>query len=487
MTRNLDATPIPGHDARLDRQSHATVDDKMCHVDRVKLLQDGSKCNIAGVHDRQPHPADSAHKFLPTMSAPQPEKGAKPEAVSKAESLLLNHSAKPEERLKAASELVHQGVHSLKVTDDKGHESTLRLDSSKMGNREMVHVFVKDGKHEKVALRGNLTDHGMEEQRDVKGKHVGMEGKGAEAFKHMHAVDGTPQKEAPVPPRKGPEQHDAPPVPPRKAPDQHDAPPLPPRRQELHTPPNKPPQDQGKDAPLPPRKAPEQHDPADAPKPAPKPAPVQDERRRQQDVAPKPDKPDGADQSFFPGKRPDVKPDSGVHVTSLAERNSFYKHQTTPVDCSAVSMGEALSHHRLGRPLTDSETVQMRRLAGVTEHGYRGSLDTMAHQMERTGLNAKAYEYSSNFSEKGMADLNRELAAGHSAVARVINTHTGNPHYIYIAGRDGNGNYIVGDPDRKNNGQYVPRAGRVVNHDKPMSAQELYTMMRGRNGFVAAW
>lgn len=93
MTRNLDATPIPGHDARLDRQSHATVDDRMCHVDRVKLLQDGSKCNIAGVHDRQPHPADSAHKFLPTMAAPQPEKGAKPEAVSKAESLLLNHSA----------------------------------------------------------------------------------------------------------------------------------------------------------------------------------------------------------------------------------------------------------------------------------------------------------------------------------------------------------------------------------------------------------
>jgi hypothetical protein len=422
-------------------------------------LQDGSKCNIAGVHDRQPHLADSANKYLPTISTLQAERDTKPEAVNKAQALLLNHSAKPEERLRAASELVHQGVHSLKVTDDKGRESTLRLDSSKMGNREMVHVFVKDGKHEKVALRGNLTDNGVEEQRDVKGKHVGLEGKGAEAFKHMHA-DGTPQKDAPVPPRKAPEQHDAP-LPPRKAPEQHDAP-LPPRKApEQH------------DAPLPPRKAPEQHDPVDAPKLAPKPAP-------------KPDS-DGADQSFFPGKRPDVKPDSGVHVTSLAERNTFYKHQTTPVDCSAVSMGEAYSHHRLGRPLTDSETVQMRRLAGVTQHGYRGSLDTMAHQMETTGLKAKAYEYSGNFNEKGMADLNRELAAGHSAVARVINTHTGNPHYIYIAGRDGNGNYIVGDPDRKNNGQYVPRAGRVVNHDKPMSAQELYTMMRGRNGFVAAW
>lgn len=433
MTRNLDATPIPGHDARLDRQSHAPVDDKMCHVDRVKLLQDGSKCNVAGVHDREPRLADSAQKFLPPFSALPAEKGTKPEAVSKAEALLLNHSAKPEERIRAASDLVHQGVHSLKVTDDKGHESTLRLDSSKMGNREMVHVFVKDGKHEKVALRGNLTVNGVEEQRDVKGKHVGLEGKGAEAFKHMHA-EGTPQKDAPVLPRKAPEQQDAP---------------------------------------LAPRKAPQHHDPADAPKLAPK-------------SAPKPDS-DGADQSFFPGKRPDVKPDSGVHVTSLAERNTFYKHQTTPVDCSAVSMGEALSHHRLGRPLTDSETVHMRRLAGVTQHGYRGSLDNMAQQMETTGLKAKAYEYSGNFNEKGMADLNRELAAGHSAVARVINTHTGNPHYIYIAGRDGNGNYIVGDPDRKNNGQYVPRAGRVVNHDKPMSAQELYTMMRGRNGFVAAW
>lgn len=99
----------------------------------------------------------------------------------------------------------------------------------------------------------------------------------------------------------------------------------------------------------------------------------------------------------------------------------------------------------------------------------------MAHQIESTGLQAKPYEYQ-QFNEQGMVDLNGELAQGHSAVARVINPHTGNPHYIYIAGRNADGQYILGDPDRKN-----------LAHNEPVSAEVLYKMMSGRDGFVAGW
>ncbi|MEZ4534443.1 MAG: hypothetical protein R3D26_05445 [Cyanobacteriota/Melainabacteria group bacterium] len=55
---------------------------------------------------------------------------------------------------------------------------------------------------------------------------------------------------------------------------------------------------------------------------------------------------------------------------------------------------------------------------------------------------------------------NAELDKGHTAVARVQNDRTGNSHYIYVAGRDNDGNYIIGDPDRrnKNKGKYKPRA-----------------------------
>lgn len=182
-----------------------------------------------------------------------------------------------------------------------------------------------------------------------------------------------------------------------------------------------------------------------------------------------------ADQSFFPGQRPDAT-DNSHSVRQLADRSSFYRHQNDAVSCSAFSMAMMYSDHKLGRPVNDSEAYKFKQLAGVTSHGYRGSLADMGRQLESAGLHAKPYEYANNFNERGMADLNRELAAGHSAVARVINPHTGNPHYIYIAGRDSSGRYIVGDPDRKN----------LANH-QPVSAERLYSMMRGRNGFVAGW
>lgn len=139
-------------------------------------------------------------------------------------------------------------------------------------------------------------------------------------------------------------------------------------------------------------------------------------------------------------------------------------------------MAMMYADHKLGRPVTDEEADKFKRIAGLTPTtGYRGTLVDMAHQIESTGLHAKPYQYE-QFNELAMNDLNRELALGHSAVGRVINPHTGNPHYIYIAGRNADGMYILGDPDRKN-----------VAHNEPVAAEQLCKMMSGRDGFVAGW
>ncbi|MGD9679846.1 MAG: nitrous oxide reductase family maturation protein NosD [Candidatus Obscuribacterales bacterium] len=174
---------------------------------------------------------------------------------------------------------------------------------------------------------------------------------------------------------------------------------------------------------------------------------------------------------------PAVVPDPGAGVTrSNTERASFYRHQDDGVSCSAFSMAMMASDHLLGRPVSyGKEARSFKVLAGVTSHGYRGSLETMARQLRTTGLEARAYEYDT-FGKQGMTDLNAELDKGHSAVARVRNPHTGNAHYIYIAGRTADGKYIIGDPDRHNR-----------SHMEPVTAKHLYSMMSHRNGFVAGW
>ena len=138
----------------------------------------------------------------------------------------------------------------------------------------------------------------------------------------------------------------------------------------------------------------------------------------------------------------------------------------------------AVADHRLGRPIVHGrESQALKDLTKTNGIGYRGTLDTLAGQVRQTGLEAKAYSYGmGNVGEQAMRDLNRELDKGHSAIAKVINPHTGNPHYIYIAGRDANGKYSLGDPDRKN-----------TQHFKPVSQQYLQRMMQPRDGFVATW
>lgn len=168
----------------------------------------------------------------------------------------------------------------------------------------------------------------------------------------------------------------------------------------------------------------------------------------------------------------------GASPADMLDRSRFYTHQTNGWSCSAVALAMMHANEVSGHPPSPGEVQHFEQVTGTTSHGYRGSLSDMAAQARSQGMEAKAYQYG-QFGSQGMNDLDRELAQGHSAVARIINPHTGNPHYIYIAGRDRNGNYEIGDPDRKNNANF--------GHDKPISRAHLLNMMSGRDGFVAGW
>jgi hypothetical protein len=166
----------------------------------------------------------------------------------------------------------------------------------------------------------------------------------------------------------------------------------------------------------------------------------------------------------------------GRSVCQIDDLKRFYLHQDDGLSCSAFSMGMLYSDQVLGRPLEyGEETEAMKKLAGVTKHGYRGNLESIACKLRKKGLQAKAFHYK-HFDQYAVSDLNRQLDEGHSAVARVINPHTNNRHYIYIAGRNAAGDYIIGDPDRKN-----------ADHFQPVKSAHLLSMMSGRDGFVAGW
>jgi len=141
-------------------------------------------------------------------------------------------------------------------------------------------------------------------------------------------------------------------------------------------------------------------------------------------------------------------------------------------------MAMMASDWNTGRPPSNSESSHWKQIAGTIGQGYRGSLNQVASNLRQgiPDLHTKVYNYGmGKVGNQAMEDLNRELAQGHTAVAKVINPHTGNAHYIYIAGRSSDGGYVLGDPDRKNP------------HQQPISGDRLKHMMSRRDGFVAGW
>lgn len=161
---------------------------------------------------------------------------------------------------------------------------------------------------------------------------------------------------------------------------------------------------------------------------------------------------------------------------SIDDLKRFYKAQDDGVSCSAFSMAMLYSDQFSGSPVEYGKAAQsFKQLAGTIGRGYRGDLQSMADKLQSLGLNAKAFSYKT-VDEQTLKDLDKELGAGHSAVGHVKNPHTGNGHYIFIAGKTEDGKYIIGDPDKAN-----------TSHFQPVTAKALLKMLAPKDGFVSGW
>ncbi len=161
-------------------------------------------------------------------------------------------------------------------------------------------------------------------------------------------------------------------------------------------------------------------------------------------------------------------------------RERFYAHQRDGKSCGSTSLAMMEADFKTGRPPSANELQRLEDQTGTTRAGrFPGSVEDMAHfGRNLSGLQTKAYTYRAG-DIREIHDLDQELAQGHGALIRIRNPHTGNPHWIYCAGKDKSGNYIVGDPDRHNNDAF--------GHDRPLTQEHLWSMMRHRDGFVAGW
>jgi hypothetical protein len=82
----------------------------------------------------------------------------------------------------------------LDTTMQDGSKASLRLDSTKAGSKEMVHVFVNKGNRENVALRGNFDESGALSKQQNNGKTYSYEGKGQKDLSRMSFKPGnTPE------------------------------------------------------------------------------------------------------------------------------------------------------------------------------------------------------------------------------------------------------------------------------------------------------
>jgi hypothetical protein len=169
---------------------------------------------------------------------------------------------------------------------------------------------------------------------------------------------------------------------------------------------------------------------------------------------------------------PDREADATHHPVSGNSRDTLYTRQFSATTCMPTALAMAEAQFKTGTRPSPQHVGQLAEMTGTVNQGYRRGLDGVKHDSERLGMHAEVHSHS-------MDELDGQLNQGRGAIIRVRNPHTGNPHYVYCFGKDGSGNYIIGDPDRHNN--------EDRGHDHPISRQKLWDMMQHRDGFVSVW
>jgi hypothetical protein len=185
-------------------------------------------------------------------------------------------------------------------------------------------------------------------------------------------------------------------------------------------------------------------------------------------------------------------PNSVPVYRKVSDRKRFYIEQNKSYTCGPTVIAMAIADHVTGVPPTYPEIDKLTKETGTRESdGMPDYWVVLPQVLPNHGLHFKVYIFA--VGDKTAVDaLDAELAQGHSAIVHVNNprTHSGNGHFIYIAGRTSNGGYVIGNPDGP--------ANAALGHDKEVSRQEIENMMvnppashpkfyKGQPGFTAVW
>lgn len=424
-----------------------------------------------------------------------------------AKAVLTSKDKSIQEKLAAVEALHNAGIKEIKLKDtDSDKERAYRIENEALGHgKAMLHLFSKDDKdQQRIVLRAISDGKGhYRQERGDDGHRVSFEGTvWSQTMKgHSNLVSGAPdqpEREAPTPgqrrtredvPKSAEEgrrhqRHER-----RRETNEGAVPPVPQDEQSSRTRQNRqgpvPEPTQREERPRPrtvPRETRQHGEPAPQPRQqSPEAAPLT-QPRRNTEPGPWPAETDRIIESA-------PRTDSPAHgpIRQLSERRNFYLAQHDSFGCGATSLAMLIADQKKSGPPSWGQAQQLERSTGTLSHRdqygrldpmYPGGPDQMARDISRAGLHSKAYAYRVGDPQM-MNDVDNELRQGHGVWARIQNPHTGHGHFIYVAGHDANGNYILGDPDAFNN--------RVHGHDRPITRQWLWHMMSARDGFAAGW
>lgn len=144
-----------------------------------------------------------------------------------------------------------------------------------------------------------------------------------------------------------------------------------------------------------------------------------------------------------PGSAVQGKPDDNTMEGRLAGdggRSSWYMQQPGSWQCGPTSLTMLMADLGM-RPSGEATMSEMVRLTGAAPgQGVPGNASLIANAAEKVGLNGK-YNPSSS-----VDDVRAALQAGHKVILNGSLRVGG--HFIYVAGINKNGDFIIGDPAR---------------------------------------
>jgi hypothetical protein len=169
-----------------------------------------------------------------------------------------------------------------------------------------------------------------------------------------------------------------------------------------------------------------------------------------------------------------------------SDLHKFWTVQPSKVECGSSAEAMAIAHLTGRGPLSGAEIQRLSHENGTFSdprnyafhHGENSS--NMAHQLRSHGLKAETHQISDKHAE--MAKLDEELAKGRSAVVYIRNPDTASHHghFIYVAGKVGENQYLIG-----NSGSHLFRDKR------PATREQLTEWMGGpkkhESYFTSVW